>query len=119
MTIPMSDKEILAKSASSSNLYEKLTAIHPEMSGSQVYGRTNTLWSRRNVYIKEFREYENKLKVANHTVMIPATIKNKCTESKGSAFDDEAIFVKIHNDLRELIEVQKEMLAVINGRIIV
>ena len=120
MTIPVEDKMLLIGCLSGIELSKKLLAKHPEEGETRCYTRAFTMWHNRGKYQKQATDYlaaksiEDRASaqikaVEDRTVLVPTTIRNKC-EKAPSAFDDAAIFVKIHNDMRELIEIQKETL---------
>ena len=121
MVVPMKEKILVLESKSVSDLAAKLSAMYPGNDINETITRAYTLWHNHRVYANQARVYleDKKIadakaaaaqKVADSTVMIPARVHHKCDPTTTSAFDDTAIFVKIHNDLRELIEIQKETL---------
>lgn len=60
------------------------------------------MWTNRDRFIKDVESF----KVAQHTVMIPATVKSKAAGNSLKCDDD--IQIKIHNQLLYIGELLKE-----------
>lgn len=75
--------------------------------------RIQYLWYKRVRFIASYEKAAAKQKAKQNVVMIPARITHKAQQSNTApAFADDAILVKIHNLLAEIVQLHKEQIAV-------
>jgi hypothetical protein len=78
-------------------------AVSPEGAIAQ-HIRVGSLWQARTGLLKRLQEARKQ----SVMVMIPAKITHKGDQKKVSAFADDDIMVKIHNELALLVQLQRE-----------
>ena len=117
MTVPLEDKELLIGCASYPEFAEKLSKKYEgKIPSYKIYNRSKNLWGKRQQHIAEVREAQK----ANHTIMIPAQIKNKSNEPmRGDPFPDVGeTLIKILHEMKvqtQLISEQNAMFQKLAG----
>ena len=103
--IPIEQKKLLIGAKTHEEFLQRMITKFPSenFNPSKIYN----MWYNRERHIKEVESHVKAL----HTVMVPREIKTRAGGAQSPSMPDDELFVKIHNDMRELIEVQKEMLS--------
>jgi hypothetical protein len=104
----ISEVKLLKTCASSDEFYAKYIQAFVKDMTKIPLTRMTSLWSTRATLFSKLPDMEAALARENSTVMVPAQIKHKSDIEKVSAFADDAIMVKIHNNLALLVQLQRE-----------
>lgn len=103
MSITIEEKQLLVGCSHYKEFVEKYTvAFGKNIQSYKLYNRTRNMWTHRDRFIKDVESF----KVAQRTVMIPATIKNKALGNSLKCDDD--IQIKSYNQLLYIGELLKE-----------
>lgn len=70
--------------------------------------RVGSLWTARKTVLLRLPAMRAERDRKAKTLMVPVEITHKGSEKKTSAFADDALMVKIHNELALLVQLQRE-----------
>lgn len=114
MVTPREQKEMVV-SYSNKTKDEFAEAFAAKYSGVMPFvtmaGRVKSLWACRHTHALELELIHKMEEEKNHTVMVPARIVSKHKPSQDAVPDVGETLIKIHNLLAEMVQLQKEQIA--------